>query len=71
MTPTSGVDAEPYRLLSGTIKAVYNAHRGIGVVVAREAVDEAASVDDELIVSPGMLGGGTGTHFVLPHGDFG
>lgn len=41
---------------------VYNARRGIGVRVAREATAEAASVEDELTVSPGMLGGGAGTY---------
>lgn len=46
VTPT-GEDAGPYRLLSGSIKAAYNAHRGI-------------SGDKNIIVSPGIMSGNTG-----------
>lgn len=46
VTPTEG-DVEPYRLLSGSIKAAYNSHRGI-------------SGDGHIIVSPGMMSGNTG-----------
>lgn len=46
ITPTEG-DAEPYRQLSGSIKAAYNSHRGI-------------SGDEHIIVSPGMMSGNTG-----------
>lgn len=46
ITPTEG-DAAPYRLLSGSIKAAYNSHRGI-------------SGDDHIVVSPGMMSGNTG-----------
>ncbi|KAF8552419.1 carboxypeptidase S [Imleria badia] len=50
-------DAAPYRLLSGSIKAAYNSHRGI-------------SGDDHIIVSPGMMSGNTDTKFywkLTPH----
>lgn len=43
ITPT-GEDAAAYQLLSGTIKATYDAHRG----------------GDEVIVSPGIMSGNTG-----------
>lgn len=46
ITPTGG-DGVPYRLLSGSIKAAYNSHRGV-------------SGDDHIIVSPGMMSGNTG-----------
>jgi Gly-Xaa carboxypeptidase len=46
ITPTEG-DAAPYQLLSGSIKAAYNSHRGI-------------SGDDHIIVSPGIMSGNTG-----------
>lgn len=46
ITPTEG-DAVPYQLLSGSIKAAYNSHRGV-------------SGDDHIIVSPGMMSGNTG-----------
>lgn len=45
---SSEEDAAPYGLLSGSIKAAYNSHRGI-------------SGDDHIIVSPGMMSGNTGT----------
>ncbi|KAI9453418.1 carboxypeptidase S [Lactarius psammicola] len=47
VTPTDE-DSAPWRLLSGTIKATYNAHRGL----------EGA---DNIFVSPGVLGGNTDT----------
>ena len=47
VTPT-GKDAAPYQLLSGTIKATYNAHRSLS--------DE----DESIIVAPGMMSGNTG-----------
>jgi Gly-Xaa carboxypeptidase len=46
ITPT-GKDAAPYQLLSGTIKATYNAHR---------AIQDA----DSVIVAPSMMSGNTG-----------
>lgn len=46
ITPTEG-DAAPYQLLSGSIKAAYNSHRGI-------------SGDDHIVVSPGIMSGNTG-----------
>lgn len=49
VTPTDG-DAAPYRLLSGTIKATFNSHRGV-------------SGDDNIIVSPGIMSGNTGTRW--------
>lgn len=56
ITPTEG-DAAPYQLLSGSIKAAYNSHRGI-------------SGDDHIIVSPGIMSGNTDTKFywkLTPH----
>ncbi|KAJ3507479.1 hypothetical protein NLJ89_g6283 [Agrocybe chaxingu] len=47
ITPT-GTDAAPYQLLSGTIKATYNAHR---------LLDDP----DAIIVAPGMMSGNTDT----------
>ncbi|KAG0707054.1 hypothetical protein DFH29DRAFT_1016640 [Suillus ampliporus] len=49
VTP-SGLDAAPFQLLSGTIKATYNSHRNI-------------SVSDAIIVSPGIASGNTDTRF--------
>ena len=45
-TPT-GEDSAPWRLLSGTIKATYNAHRGL-------------EGEDTIFVSPGTMTGNTG-----------
>ncbi|KAG0709281.1 hypothetical protein DFH29DRAFT_1027230 [Suillus ampliporus] len=47
---STGHDALPYQLLSGTIKAAYNSHRGL-------------SGDDSLIVSPGIMSGNTDTRY--------
>lgn len=47
VTPT-GADAAPYQLLSGTIKATYNAHRSI------------QTPESEIIVAPSMMSGNTG-----------
>ena len=49
ITPT-GIDATPYQLLSGTIKATYNAHRSI-------------SNSDPVIIAPSMMSGNTDTRF--------
>jgi len=46
VTPT-GKDAAPYQLLSGTIKATYNARRSL-------------SDDEPVIVAPSILSGNTG-----------
>lgn len=51
LTPT-GEDAAPYRLLSGTIKATYNSHRGL-------------EGPDNIVVAPGMMTGNTG-QWMLP-----
>ncbi|KAI0067051.1 carboxypeptidase S [Artomyces pyxidatus] len=56
VTPTD-TSAVPYRVLSGTIKATYNAHRGL-------------MGDDNIVVSPGIMGGNTDTQFywkLTPH----
>lgn len=45
--PISPIDAPEYALLSGTIKATYNAHRSL-------------KGDDTIIVSPGIMSGNTG-----------
>jgi Gly-Xaa carboxypeptidase len=47
ITPTAGDEAAAYRLLSKTIKGVYNSHRGLGS-------------EDSIIVSPGISTGNTG-----------
>ncbi|KAI9453413.1 hypothetical protein BJY52DRAFT_1289449 [Lactarius psammicola] len=55
VTPTE--DSAPWRLLSGTIKATYNAHRGL----------EGA---DHVFVSPGIMSGNTDTRYywkLTPH----
>ncbi|KAG5645625.1 hypothetical protein DXG03_005616 [Asterophora parasitica] len=49
VTPTNA-HAAPYRLLSGTIKATYNAHRGV-------------SGADNIIVGPGSPSGNTDTRY--------
>ncbi|KAG2364099.1 hypothetical protein BDR07DRAFT_1482813 [Suillus spraguei] len=49
VSPT-GHDALPYQLLSGTIRAAYNSHRGL-------------SDDDSLIISPGIMSGNTDTRY--------
>jgi Gly-Xaa carboxypeptidase len=57
VTP-SGPDAAPYQLLSGTIKATYNAHRGM------------EPETDAIIVAPSMMSGNTDTRFywdLSPH----
>jgi len=46
-TPIKGEEAGPYKFLSGTIKAAYNAHRALE--------------GDNIAVSPGMSTGNTGT----------
>ena len=51
ITPTG--EAEPYRLLSGTIKATYNAHRSI------------KGGKSPIIVAPSMMPGNTGKPFKL------
>ena len=56
ITPT-GADAAPYQLLSGTIKATYNAHRSINDA-------------DSVIVAPSIMSGNTDTRFywkLSPH----
>jgi Gly-Xaa carboxypeptidase len=56
ITPT-GADAAPYQLLSGTIKATYNAHR-------------SNDTTDSVIVAPGIMSGNTDTRFywnLSPH----
>ncbi|KAJ3824466.1 hypothetical protein F5880DRAFT_1480165 [Lentinula raphanica] len=50
-TPTSGPKARPYALLSGTIQATYNAHRGLDLG------------SRNVIVTPGMPAGNTDTRF--------
>ncbi|KAI0272776.1 carboxypeptidase S [Gloeopeniophorella convolvens] len=51
VTPTDE-DSAPWQLLSGTIKATYNAHRGL-------------EGEDNVIVSPGIMPGNTGRPRVL------
>jgi len=47
---TTGKDAVPYQLLSGSIKATYNSHRGL-------------EGDDNIIVAPGIMSGNTDTRW--------
>lgn len=50
MTPTSGLRAAPYELLSGTIQTTYNAHRGL-------------EGNNNIVVAPGMPAGNTDTRY--------
>ncbi|KAL1941154.1 hypothetical protein VTO73DRAFT_7366 [Trametes versicolor] len=55
--PISPIDAPEYALLSGTIKATYNAHRGL-------------QGDDNIVVAPGIMSGNTDTRYywaLTPH----
>ncbi|KAI0352310.1 carboxypeptidase S [Trametes cingulata] len=55
--PISPIDAPEYALLSGTIKATYNAHRGL-------------KGDDNIVVAPGIMSGNTDTRYywaLTPH----
>ncbi|KAI0766929.1 carboxypeptidase S [Trametes elegans] len=55
--PISPIDAPEYALLSGTIKATYNAHREL-------------DGDDNIIVAPGIMSGNTDTRYywaLTPH----
>lgn len=55
-SPISPTDSEAYRILSGSIKATYSAHRHIyGSVGVQEN-----KPGDEIIVSPGLMSGTTG-----------
>ncbi|PBK76079.1 carboxypeptidase S [Armillaria solidipes] len=56
LTPTTGNEAAPYKLLSGTIKATYNAYRSLE--------------GDNIVVGPGMPTGNTDTKYywnLTPH----
>ena len=56
--PISPIDAPEYALLSGTIKATYNAHRSL-------------TGDDNVVVVPGIMSGNTGAcHFSSTSGDY-
>ncbi|RPD64399.1 carboxypeptidase S [Lentinus tigrinus ALCF2SS1-7] len=55
--PISPIDAPEYALLSGTIKATYNAHRSL-------------KKDDSIVVAPGIMSGNTDTRYywaLTPH----
>ncbi|KAI0367059.1 carboxypeptidase S [Pilatotrama ljubarskyi] len=55
--PISPIDAPEYALLSGTIKATYNAHREL-------------EGDDNIVVAPGIMSGNTDTRYywaLTPH----
>ncbi|KAF7977114.1 hypothetical protein HWV62_4719 [Athelia sp. TMB] len=54
--PITPVDAHPYALLSGTIKATYNKHRG-----------RALRGEDEIIIAPGIMSGNTEHIFRYGH----
>lgn len=53
ITPSTGEDAGAFRLLAGTIKTVYRAHRNI-------------TDDETVIVSPGIMSGNTDTRHYWP-----
>ncbi|KAI6041919.1 hypothetical protein EDC04DRAFT_1140559 [Pisolithus marmoratus] len=58
VTPTEGDDAAPYKILSGSIKAAFNKHRGI------------EGDDGAIVVSPGVMSGSTDTAYywrLTPH----
>lgn len=50
--PITPVDEHPYELLSGTIKATYNKHRG-----------RALRGEDEIVIAPGIMSGNTGEQY--------
>ncbi|TBU60979.1 carboxypeptidase S [Dichomitus squalens] len=55
--PISPIDAPEYALLSGTIKATYNAHRSL-------------TGDENIVVAPGIMSGNTDTRYywaLTPH----
>uniref|UniRef100_A0A0W0EU16 Putative carboxypeptidase S n=1 Tax=Moniliophthora roreri TaxID=221103 RepID=A0A0W0EU16_MONRR len=49
ITPTKGTESKPYQVLSGTIKATYNAHRSLS--------------GDNVAIGPGMPTGNTDTRY--------
>ena len=50
ITPSSGDEAAPFKLMAGTIKTVYRAHRNV-------------TDDETVIVSPGIMSGNTGMFY--------
>ena len=50
ITPSSGDNAEPFKLMAGTIKTVYRAQRNL-------------TGDETVIVSPGIMSGNTGVFY--------
>ncbi|KAF9067258.1 hypothetical protein BDP27DRAFT_1365090 [Rhodocollybia butyracea] len=58
ITPTYGVNAGPYRLLAGTIRATYNAHRGLD-----SESESGDSVSSNIIVAPGTTIANTDTRY--------
>ena len=50
ITPTFGNEGAPFRLLSGTIKAAFNAYRS-----------DLKSEASDIVVAPSMMSGNTGT----------
>lgn len=51
--PNTPIDEHPYQLLSGTIRATYNKHRG-----------RALQGENEIVVAPGIMSGNTGKRYL-------
>ena len=51
--PVTPIDDAPYKLLSGTIRATYNTHRG-------------STRKQEIVVAPGIITGNTGSGLSSP-----
>jgi Gly-Xaa carboxypeptidase len=69
ITPTVGPNAGSYKLLSGTIKAAYRAHRqgaarlGLDKVNGNEDGYDFTDEFEDVVVSPGMSTGNTDTKY--------
>ncbi|KAK7466444.1 hypothetical protein VKT23_005166 [Stygiomarasmius scandens] len=61
VTPTSGSDAKPYEILSGTIRGTFNAFRNSAT--GKELNEEISVQDGGIAVAPGMLTGNTDTRY--------
>jgi Gly-Xaa carboxypeptidase len=61
--PVTPTDAKPYKLLAGTIKAVYAAHRADKLMVAEDGNPSLEGQSQDIIVAPGIMPGNTDTRW--------